>query len=56
MWLYRNIEKLTQREVRSVNNVIDVLLREAIAERGAVRRDEADGELRKPEPTRGAAD
>lgn len=56
MWLYKDIEKLAQREVRSVNNMINVLLREAIAERGVGRRDEDDGEHKKPEPTRGAAD
>lgn len=56
MWLYKDIEKLAQREMRSVNNMINVLLREATAERGVERRDEAEGEHKKPEPTRGAAD
>ena len=34
MWLYKDIEKLAQREMCSVNNMMTVLLREAVAERG----------------------
>ncbi|MBC8162573.1 MAG: toxin-antitoxin system HicB family antitoxin [Roseiflexaceae bacterium] len=47
MWLYKDIEKLAQREMRSVTNMIAVLLRKAIAERGMGPKDETNGEHQK---------
>lgn len=44
MWLYKAIEQLAAREMRSVNNMITVILREAVVARGMGQKDTADGE------------